>query len=714
MRFRGISRIFSMLALTCLIFALFVNVSEAENLETSQLERANNVELDQDVTTSYVDKIKPEFNSVSINKTQISPSSSVVISVEATDDSDSILDVFAYYQMPGSNDLRTVRLNKNNSGKYEGSFQITNETELGVWKLKYIYLGDNSFNSTYIYNQNIFISPNDKCLDLSYCDFEVIKPTGADSNPPEYKSISVDKNLVLIGDSVTITVDAVDYESTAFYVDVYLKKPITNDIEKIRLTKNDDGKYSGTIDISDGFELGLWKISYIVLEDTLGNSKTIYDGYYDSNHRYFYPSYFTVVDKIVPVTAITLDKTDVRVKLGEDFQLNASVWPENATNKTITWKSNDNSIAYADYSGKVETHKTGTTTILATTQDGLKVASCTVTVYDPMQPVYATDVIMSESEITLEVGEECTINATLIPENASNKLIKWTSDNEEFVTVQNGKVTAHKPGIATIRAISGDNFARNLCYVTVIDKIVNVENIVMDNNNMDVVTGLSFGLGITILPENATDKKVIWSSDNEDVAKVDEYGIITTLKSGVANITAKTRDGSKTAICKINVSNPENDNGAIDVFYETHVQNLGWQGKKVGGELSGTYGMSYRLEGIKINIDNKGSDVGVEYQTHVENIGWQDLKRNGELSGTSGKSLRLEAIKINLSGNDADKYDIYYTVHAQNFGWLDWAKNGESAGTEGFGYRLECLRIVVLPKGSEAPGKTGLPFIKKE
>lgn len=149
----------------------------------------------------------------------------------------------------------------------------------------------------------------------------------------------------------------------------------------------------------------------------------------------------------------------------------------------------------------------------------------------------------------------------------------------------------------------------------------------------------------------------------------------------------------------------------IECSYQTHVQNIGWQGFKKNGDLSGTTGQSLRLEGIEIKIHGS-ENLTVEYKTHVQNIGWQDFVSNGKTSGTTGKSLRLEAIQIMLIGSDAEKYDLYYQVHAQNFGWLDWAKNGESAGTEGFSDRLEAIRILILPKGSEAPGPMTKAFVK--
>lgn len=148
---------------------------------------------------------------------------------------------------------------------------------------------------------------------------------------------------------------------------------------------------------------------------------------------------------------------------------------------------------------------------------------------------------------------------------------------------------------------------------------------------------------------------------------------------------------------------PTDDIITGDISYRTHVQNVGWQGLRDEGNLSGTSGQGYRLEGIEINYANTTEGSGIRYRTHVQNIGWQDWVSGGSVSGTSGKSLRLEAIKLELTGDDANVYDIYYCVHAQNFGWLGWAKNGEDAGTAGYGYRLEGIKIVVVPKGSPAP-----------
>lgn len=165
---------------------------------------------------------------------------------------------------------------------------------------------------------------------------------------------------------------------------------------------------------------------------------------------------------------------------------------------------------------------------------------------------------------------------------------------------------------------------------------------------------------------------------------------------------------------------PASVSAAVDpsVNYQTHVENIGWQMKVADGEVSGTSGQSLRLEGIHIDIDSNDYDLGVTYQTHIQNIGWEantesGWKSDGQMSGTTGLSYRLEAIQLKLTRADASKFDIYYQVHAQNIGWMGWAKNGESAGTAGFSYRLEGIRIKIVPKGSQAPGSTEEPFRKE-
>ena len=143
----------------------------------------------------------------------------------------------------------------------------------------------------------------------------------------------------------------------------------------------------------------------------------------------------------------------------------------------------------------------------------------------------------------------------------------------------------------------------------------------------------------------------------------------------------------------------------ITVYYRTHIQSFGWDGQvnnlstwRVDGEMSGTYGLSKRLEGIEIQVSG-ADNLSIQYTTHCQTYGWLPWSADGEMNGTSGEAKRLEAIKIKLTGTDSDRYDVFYRVHAQSYGWLSWAKNGQAAGTAGLAKRLEGIQVVVLPKG---------------
>lgn len=136
-------------------------------------------------------------------------------------------------------------------------------------------------------------------------------------------------------------------------------------------------------------------------------------------------------------------------------------------------------------------------------------------------------------------------------------------------------------------------------------------------------------------------------------------------------------------------------NDIINIKYQTHVQNIGWQNPVLNGALAGTSGQSLRTEGIMISLENAPATVHVKYQAHIQNIGWQDWTLDGQLAGTTGKSLRVEAVKIVLEGLPIG-YHVVYQAHVQNIGWQDWVQDGQIAGTSGKSLRVEALRIKIV------------------
>ena len=245
--------------------------------------------------------------------------------------------------------------------------------------------------------------------------------------------------------------------------------------------------------------------------------------------------------------------------------------------------------------------------------------------------------------------------------------------------------------------------------------IVSVTSVSLNKTSVVLEIGETYTLLPTILPNNATDKTITWSSSNPSIVQV-ENGIITALSVGKSTIKATSSNG-KVGSCVVKVT--EKEIQPVDISYTTHVENIGWQDYVSNGVMAGTSGKSLRLEGIKVKLENNSYGGDILYRTHIENIGWEDsFKENDAMSGTSGKALRLEAIEIKLEGEVANYYDVYYRVHAQNVGWMNWAKNGERAGTAGYAYRLEGIEIVLVKKGENPPNRSDMnyqkSFLKKD
>ena len=258
----------------------------------------------------------------------------------------------------------------------------------------------------------------------------------------------------------------------------------------------------------------------------------------------------TVNAKVYPVTGVTLDKTSATLTEGDELTLTATVNPDNATNKNVTWTSSNSSVASVS-NGKITALKAGKVTITVKTDDGGKTATCEVTVNAKVYPV--TGVTLDKSSATLTEGDELTLTVTVNPDNATNKNVTWSSSDNAVVSVSNGKVTALKAGKATITVKTDDGGKTAACEVTVNAKAYPVTGVTLDKTSVEMTEGDELTLTATVNPDNATNKNVTWSSSDNTVVSVSN-GKVTALKAGKATITVKTDDGGKTATCEVKVS----------------------------------------------------------------------------------------------------------------------------------------------------------------
>ena len=255
----------------------------------------------------------------------------------------------------------------------------------------------------------------------------------------------------------------------------------------------------------------------------------------------------TVPVPTVAVTGVSLNKTSLSFTgTGSSQTLTATVSPSNATNKTLTWSSSNTSVATVFY-GVVEAVGFGTATITAKSNNG-KTASCTVTV-NPIQPtgIKATP----ETSTLYGLNSTVKLSANVMPSNATNKAVTWSSRNTSVATVSSdGTVKAVGYGTTVITAKTVNGLTSN-CTVTV--NPIAVTGVSLNKTSLSFTgTGSSQTLTATVSPSNATNKTLTWSSSNTSVATV-FYGVVEAVGFGTATITAKSNNG-KTASCTVTVN----------------------------------------------------------------------------------------------------------------------------------------------------------------
>ena len=249
----------------------------------------------------------------------------------------------------------------------------------------------------------------------------------------------------------------------------------------------------------------------------------------------------------IPVTGITIGAEEIKIPKGDVRLLSASVYPSDATDRTIIWHSSNKTVATVNEVGQVTAKAKGTAIIYATSNDGGYIAQCIVQVVQ-----LATSVTLNYASVTLDVGGTKQFTATLTPATVSDTTVKWSSSNKNVVTVSSkGLIKAVGPGTATITCKSGDGAVSTTCKITVTQPVT---GITLDPASVNVKEGGLKAITATVLPANATDSKVHWLSSNPAIASVDADGIVYGHKPGTVTITAISNNNSEiTATCKVTV-----------------------------------------------------------------------------------------------------------------------------------------------------------------
>lgn len=259
------------------------------------------------------------------------------------------------------------------------------------------------------------------------------------------------------------------------------------------------------------------------------------------------------------VTKIKLNKSIINLsKKGKTAKLKATVLPNNAYNKSVTWKSNNTKVVTVDKNGKVKaTTNKGTTYVNAIAKDGSKIRTRVLVVVGKK----VKKITLNKTSVTLNRGAKnrtFQLKKAIKNKNATYKGVSWYSSNKNVATVDNnGKVTVLKKGTVTITAKAKDGSNKSAKCKFTVKQLVTKLSYNNKKQVKEVYKNKTIKFAVTVAPSNANNKGLTYSSSNEKVATVNSKGVVKGVKAGTVTITAKAKDSSKKIVkIKVKVKKP--------------------------------------------------------------------------------------------------------------------------------------------------------------
>lgn len=258
--------------------------------------------------------------------------------------------------------------------------------------------------------------------------------------------------------------------------------------------------------------------------------------------------YATIIEEI-PVKGVSIDKPEECVYVGDRFKPDVAIVPENALNRNYTLKSLDERVAALDDEGFVVLKSYGKARIQATTEDGGYTDVCEFDVYE-----HTVGIRFETEQARVRKGGRLTLAAVAQPEGKTDGRLVWSSSDGSVASVdEEGVVSGKSKGEAVITVTAVDGGYTAECRVRVYQPVTELR---MDNRSVTVDTGDDIQLTATILPYDADNKSIVWSSDNPDVADVNGNGVVTGVKAGQTVIRATSEDEGISDFCVVTVNQP--------------------------------------------------------------------------------------------------------------------------------------------------------------
>ena len=305
--------------------------------------------------------------------------------------------------------------------------------------------------------------------DISNLTNPVASSTASNALEAGYHTLKLSSPVRVEGDKFVVVLKYINSESTVIPVECDLKE---SEFSEVDTYWNKATSKAGESYVYNG---GSWQDFYNlqVGDKTLKNTNACIKAFTN----------ISGVPTDTPVTGVELDKETCTVKVGSTVNLVATVKPEGASNKTVTWSSLNQQVATVD-NGTVKGVKAGTAQIKVTTADGGFTDTCTVTVEDNQAPQVTpvTGVQLNKSSYTMQVGDRANLVATVKPTNATNQNVTWSSSNQQVATISSeGIITAVSKGTTVITVTTLDGNYTATCNLTVNEKTNNDDDIYKDD-----------------------------------------------------------------------------------------------------------------------------------------------------------------------------------------------------------------------------------------
>jgi len=241
---------------------------------------------------------------------------------------------------------------------------------------------------------------------------------------------------------------------------------------------------------------------------------------------------------VKPVKTVKASVPQKTLYTGERMQIDCSVSPADATIQGVTFTSRNKKVCIVNYEGMVTAVGTGTAEIVVRSADGAAQRELKFTVKQKPRSIR-----FKQEEYYVNAGKKIKFLATVLPKDASNKKLSWTSSDESVAKVDStGRVTSRGVGDVTITATSVENPEVS---ASVLLHCVNpVKSVKFHQKVYDTGVGGVIDLDPIILPEDASHPRLSYEVVNRPVCTVDENGVVTTLRGGIATVIARTTDGS--------------------------------------------------------------------------------------------------------------------------------------------------------------------------